>query len=307
MKSHLKALWSLAAVAALAGLLYGCSTTTEGGAVGANRQQLMLVSSEQLEQMAAQQYHQLLAQASQKRVLNTDATATQRVRGIAGRIIPQTQVFRPDARNWQWEVNVITSDQVNAFCMPGGKIMVFRGIIERLQLSDDEAAAVIGHEIAHALLQHGRARMSEAVLKNVGVNLVALYFGLGDLGATALAQAAQLAISLPYSRSHEIDADLAGIELAARAGFDPRAAVTLWRKMAAANATQPPQFLSTHPGHENRIREIEASLPKVLPLYEKAVTATNKAPRRSRDFGRAQLIWMAGSRGRRLGDQSRPV
>jgi predicted Zn-dependent protease len=147
---------------------------------------------------------------------------------------------------------------------------VFRGIIERLQLTDDELAAVIGHEIAHALLQHGRARMSEAVLKNVGVNLAALYFGLGDLGATALAQAAQVAISLPYSRGHETDADLVGIELAARAGYDPRAAASLWRKMAAANQGQPPQFLSTHPGHANRIREIEANLPKVMPLYEKA-------------------------------------
>jgi len=165
---------------------------------------------------------------------------------------------------------VIDSPAINAFCMAGGKIMVFRGIIERLQLTDDELAAVIGHEIAHALLQHGRARMSEAVLKNVGVNLAALYFGLGDLGTTALAQAAQVAISLPYSRGHENDADLVGIELAARAGYDPRAAVALWRKMASASGGQPPQFLSTHPGHANRIREIEANLPKVLPLYEQA-------------------------------------
>lgn len=238
--------------------------------VRVRKPKLMVVPESVVNRSAAQQYLQLKQQAASRGLLNRDAPAVARVRVIAQRLTANGSRFNAEAGNWAWEVNVIDSPAINAFCMPGGKIMVFRGIIERLRLVDDELAAVIGHEIAHALLQHGRARMSEAVLKNVGVNLAALYFGLGDLGATALAQAAQLAISLPYSRSHEIDADLAGIELAARAGFDPRAAVTLWRKMAAASAGQPPQFLSTHPGHENRIREIEANLPKVLPLYERA-------------------------------------
>jgi len=148
--------------------------------------------------------------------------------------------------------------------------MVFDGLIDRLKLSDDELAAVIGHEIAHALLEHGRARMSEQVLKNVGINFAAAYFGLGDIGYAVLANAAQLAITLPYSRGHETDADLVGLELAARAGFDPRAAVSLWRKMAAASQGQPPQFLSTHPGHAQRIQEIERNLPRVLPLYQTA-------------------------------------
>ena len=238
--------------------------------VRVRKPKLMVVPESVVNRTAAQQYLQLKQRADAKGLLNRDAPVAARVRAIAQRLIPHGRRFNADAGNWAWEVNVIDSQTINAFCMPGGKIMVFRGIVERLQLSDDELAAVIGHEIAHALLQHGRARMSEAVLKNVGVNLAALYFGLGDLGATALAQAAQLAISLPYSRGHETDADLAGIELAARAGYDPRAAVSLWRKMAAASQGQPPQFLSTHPGHANRIREIEASLPKVMPLYEKA-------------------------------------
>ncbi len=238
--------------------------------VQVRKPKLMVVPESVVNRSAAQQYVQLKQQAAARGLLNRDAPLVQRVRAIAARLIPQGSRFNAETVDWAWEVNVIDSPAINAFCMPGGKIMVFRGIIEKLQLTDDELAAVIGHEIAHALLQHGRARMSEAVLKNVGVNLAALYFGLGDLGATALAQAAQLAISLPYSRGHETDADLAGIELAARAGYDPRAAVSLWRKMAAASQGQPPQFLSTHPGHANRIREIEASLPKVMPLYEKA-------------------------------------
>jgi predicted Zn-dependent protease len=238
--------------------------------VRVGKPKLMVVPESVVNRSAAQQYLQLKQQAASRGLLNRDAPAVARVRAIAQRLIAHGSRFNADAGDWAWEVNVIDSQAINAFCMPGGKIMVFRGLVEKLQLTDDELAAVIGHEIAHALLQHGRARMSEAVLKNVGVNLAALYFGLGDLGATALAQAAQVAITLPYSRSHETDADLAGLELAARAGYDPRAAVSLWRKMASVGGGQPPQFLSTHPGHASRIREIEANLPSVMPLYEKA-------------------------------------
>ena len=235
-----------------------------------SKPKLMVVPEAIVNRTAEQQYLQMKQQASSRGQLNRDAPQVQRVQAIAQKLIPQGRRFNPESEKWAWEVNVIDSPAINAFCMPGGKIMVFRGLIDKLQVTDDELAAVIGHEIAHALLQHGRARMSEAVLKNVGINLAAMYFGLGDLGAAALAQAAQLAISLPYSRGHETDADLVGIELAARAGYDPRAAVTLWQKMAAAGKGQPPQFLSTHPGHANRIREIEGNLPKVLPLYEQA-------------------------------------
>jgi Zn-dependent protease with chaperone function len=238
--------------------------------VQVRKPRLMLVPESLVNQTAAQQYVQLKEQAAAKHVLNTDAAAVERARAIAKRLIPQGARFNPNARNWPWEVNVIDAPAINAFCMPGGKIAVFRGLIEKLQLTDDELAAVMGHEIAHALLEHGRARMSEAVLKNVGINLAAAYFGLSDVGAAALAQAAQLAITLPYSRGHEIDADLVGIELAARAGYDPRAAVAVWQKMSQASGGQPPQFLSTHPGHAARIKQIEANLPRVLPFYEAA-------------------------------------
>jgi predicted Zn-dependent protease len=253
-------------------LVMPCAASAQAADTGVQvrKPKLMVVPESMVNRTAEQQYVQMKQQAASRGLLNRDAPQVQRVRAIAQTLIPHGRRFNPESGNWAWEVNVIDSPAVNAFCMPGGKIMVFRGLIDKLQLTDDELAAVIGHEIAHALLQHGRARMSEAVLKNVGVNLAAMYFGLGDLGAAALAQAAQLAITLPYSRGHETDADLVGIELAARAGYDPRAAVMLWRKMAAAGQGQPPQFLSTHPGHADRVRGIEANLPKVMPLYEKS-------------------------------------
>jgi Zn-dependent protease with chaperone function len=265
------------AVTALIGVLLVAGAPTIQAQISAEsgvqvrKPRLMLVPEATVNQSAAQQYAQLKQQAAAKRVLNADAQQVRRVRGIAQRLIPQGARFNPKAAQWQWEVNVIDAPTVNAFCMPGGKIMVFDGIIDRLKLSDDELAAVMGHEIAHALLEHGRARMSEAVMKNVGINLAAAYFGLSNVGASALSQAAELAITLPYSRSHETDADLVGIELAARAGFDPRGAVNVWKKMSALGSGQPPAFLSTHPGHAERIRQIEANLPRVLPLYEAAL------------------------------------
>ena len=215
--------------------------------------------------------------ASDKGLLNRDPEQVERLRRIARELVPHAVRFNKNAEKWRWEVNLISSKSVNAFCMPGGKIAFFTGILDTLQLTDDEVATIMGHEIGHALLEHGRARMSQQVLKNVGISVAAVVFNLGQISTEVLAQAANLAVSLPYARQHETDADLVGMELAARAGHDPRAAVAVWRKMAnlaqaggKGGSSQPPQFLSTHPSHESRIRDIEANLPKVLPLYAKA-------------------------------------
>lgn len=264
------ALPALPAAAQLAQSAQPASSANPTEGVQVRKPRLLLVPQSTVNSTAAAQYAQMKQQAASRRVLNVDAPQVQRVRAIAQRMIPFGARFNAQSAQWAWEVNVIDAPQINAFCMPGGKIMVFDGLIDTLKLSDDELAAVIGHEIAHALLEHGRARMSEQVLKSVGINLAAAYFGLSDVGAGALAQAAQLAITLPYSRGHETDADLVGLELAARAGFDPRAAISLWRKMGAASKGQPPQFLSTHPGHAQRIAEIERTLPRVMPLYSAA-------------------------------------
>ena len=244
--------------------------------VEVQKSRLLLLPASTVERSATQQYRQLLRAAAQKNRLNNDAARLERLRAIARALIPHSQRFNKGAAKWQWEVNLIASQSVNAFCMPGGKIAFFTGIIDALQLTDDEIAVIMGHEIGHALLEHGRARMSEQVLKNVGISVAAAVLNLGQISTELLAQAANLAVSLPYARKQESDADLVGLELAARAGHDPRAAVAVWQKMArlaqagagrAGGRGQPPQFLSTHPSHESRIREIEANLPRVLPLY----------------------------------------
>jgi predicted Zn-dependent protease len=242
--------------------------------VDVRKSRLLLLPKSTVENSSGQQYAQMMRAAAQKNALNNDRQQVERLRGIARNLIPPAARFNADAGRWRWEVNVVTSRSVNAFCMPGGKIAFFSGIITALQLTDDEVAVIMGHEIAHALLEHGRARMSEQVLKSVGVTVAAMVLNLGQVSTTVLARAADLAVSLPFSRQHETDADLVGMELAARAGYDPRAAASVWRKMAklagrSGNA-QPPPFLSTHPTHANRIKDIEAALPRVMPLYEAA-------------------------------------
>ena len=241
--------------------------------VEVHKSRLLLLPASTVERSAGQQYAQLMRAASEKNLLNTDARQIERLRRIARELIPHAARFNPNASKWRWEVNLISSKTVNAFCMPGGKIAFFTGILDQLQLTDDEIATIMGHEIGHALLEHGRARMSEQVLKNVGISVAAAMLNLGQISTELLAQGANLAVSLPYARTQESDADLVGLELSARAGHDPRAAVSVWQKMSrlaqAAGKGQPPQFLSTHPSNDTRIKQIEANLPRVMPLYSK--------------------------------------
>ena len=257
-------------------VLFACSTTTEEGTVGVQRSQLLLVSSAELDKAAAAQYQQVIQTETPKGNINRDPHQTERVRGIAKRLIPQTAVFRKDAVDWKWEVNVLTSPEVNAWCMPGGKIAVYTGIIEKVQITDDELAAVMGHEISHALREHGRERASQQVATGVGASLagaVAEVFlpGSGQVGTGLAGVVGQVTYVLPYSRIHETEADRMGVELAARAGYDPRAAIALWQKMAKlSSGGAPPKLLSTHPSHEDRIKDLTEFSQKVLPLYEEA-------------------------------------
>jgi predicted Zn-dependent protease len=264
--------WS-AFVAALA--ITGCQTveTTRGGTVGVDRKQQMSVltpSPQQVDQAARQQYVQVLGEANKKGKLNVDAKQTERVRAIAQRLIPHTAVFRDDAPRWNWEVNVLASDEVNAWCMPGGKIAVYSGLIDKLKLSDDEIAAIMGHEIAHALREHARERISQQMATSAVIGVGAAVLGVGQAGADLGSLVAQVTFTLPNSRTHEIEADRIGVELAARAGYDPRAAVSVWQKMAKASDGGPPQFLSTHPSPENRIKDLEVYAQRVMPLYQAA-------------------------------------
>ncbi len=250
-------------------LAAGCASTTKPGAVGADRSQLLLVSSESLNRTAAQQYATLTSRAAQKGALNSDPVQTQRVKAIAARLIPQTVVFRDDALTWKWETNVLTSKEVNAWCMPGGKIAVYSGLIEKLNPTDDELAAVMGHEIAHALREHSRERVSQEVAKSAVIGIGAAALGLGQAGADLGNMLAQVTFTLPFSREHEREADRIGVELAARAGYDPRAAITLWEKMAKLGGGSI-EILSTHPAPASRIEDLKAYSAKVMPLYEAA-------------------------------------
>lgn len=249
-------------------LLWGCVTTTSPGAIGVDRRQLLLVSSEELDQIAAQSYDAMKQSASAEGVLNRDRDMLRRVRAIAARLEPQTRFFRADAPGWNWEVNVIQSDELNAFCMPGGKIMFYSGLIEKLNLSDDEIAVIMGHEIAHALREHSREHMSQAIAAQAAIGVGVAVLGLGQPSADLAATGYQALIATQFSRSDETEADRMGLELSARGGYDPRAGIALWQKMMNANqGGRPPELLSSHPADSRRISEIESLLPTVMPLY----------------------------------------
>jgi predicted Zn-dependent protease len=271
MSSRILALALAGSVAA--GTLAGCSTvrTTQGGAVGVDRSQAMLVSSAEVDKAASQEYAKTIGAARQKGLLDRDPAQVQRVQTIANRLIVQTGAFRKDAPGWKWEVHVITSDQLNAWCMPGGKMAVYTALIEKLKLTDDELAAIMGHEIAHALREHGRERVSQQMATGIAVGIASAALGLGSGGSQLAGMVANVTFTLPNSRLHEQEADRIGVELAARAGYDPRAAVSVWEKMEKAGGSSPPQFLSTHPSAENRIQDLQVYAGKVMPLYEAAV------------------------------------
>ena len=255
-----------------AAVLAGCQSinTTQPGVVGVQRQQSMLVSSGTVNRGAENAYRKVLSEAQKKGQLNRDAALLARIRDITRRLTVQTGAFRPDAPGWQWEVNLIASKEVNAWCMPGGKIAFYTGLIERLQANDDEIAAVMGHEIGHALREHGRERASQAMAQGIGLAVIGTALGMSG-GAQDLTQVVlDLTFNLPNSRTDEVEADRIGVELAARGGFDPRAAVTLWEKMQKAGGGRAPEFLSTHPSHEHRINDLRGYSERVLPLYAAA-------------------------------------
>ncbi|MBB6557411.1 Zn-dependent protease with chaperone function [Acidovorax soli] len=240
--------------------------------VGSSSTLRKLIPAETLERSAAQQYQQMMEQARSQRALAPDNhPQLQRLRAIAQRLIPFTAPWNDRVGQWRWEVNLIGSKQINAFCMPGGKIAFYTGILDQLKLTDDEAAMIMGHEMAHALREHARERLAKTQATNIGLRLGSQLLGLGDLGNAAASLGGQL-LTLQFSRSDESDADLVGLELAARGGYDPEASVSLWKKMG--NATGNKQgglaFLSTHPSGPARIEQLQLNVPKVQKLYEAA-------------------------------------
>ena len=229
-----------------------------------------LVPAADLEQAAVKQYGELLREAKAKGALAGAGHAQlRRLRTIADRLIADAPRWNPRAAQWRWEINLIGSDSINAFCMPGGKIAVFTGLLDKLKLTDDETAMVLGHEMAHALREHARERIAKSQGTGALLSLGAQLFGLGQLGDVAANIGTQL-LTLKFSRDDEIEADLVGLELGARAGYDPRAALTLWEKMGRAGGGGGPGFLSTHPSGPDRTQRLRANIPRVDALYRQA-------------------------------------
>jgi predicted Zn-dependent protease len=242
----------------------------EGVDVGKTSSFSKLVPAAQVEQAATQQFVQMQNQARQQHALAPDDhPQLVRLRYIAKRIIPFTTEWNARAAQWRWEVILLGSPQINAFCMPGGKIAFYWGILARLQLSDDEVAMIMGHEMAHALREHARERIGKSFATRGALELGSALLGLGNTGRMFAGMGEQM-LSLVFSRDDESEADLVGMELAARAGYDPGAGVTLWQKMGAVSKGAPPEFLSTHPSGPTRIKDIQANLPKVEGLFERA-------------------------------------
>ncbi len=266
----------LGALAATPGWAQGGEPQGVRDEVGRTSRFAKLVPAEQIENSASQQYRQMLAAAGQQRALAPmDHPQLQRLRAIAERLRPHTVPWNPRAAQWRWEVNLIGSRELNAFCMPGGKIAFYFGILQRLQLDDDEVASIMGHEMAHALREHARERIGKSMATRAGAGLLSSLLGLGQLGDTALSVGADL-LTLQFGREDESEADLVGMELAARAGYDPAAGARLWQKMMSVSKRGPPEFLSTHPAGKTRIKDIQAMLPRVQALYERA----ERPPRR---------------------------
>ncbi|OCS01459.1 M48 family metallopeptidase [Campylobacter fetus] len=247
-------------------ILGGCFySSTKPTVSQASHSQLFLVSKEQMDAGAKDAYNKVLIAAKNK--LNTNIKETKRVRDISSRLISQVGVFRSDARSWDWQVNVINESTINAWCMPGGKIIVYSGIIEKLNLNDNELAAIIGHEISHALREHSRENASIDLAKNAAITISGKLLGLDEASMNLANLATKYTITLPFSRSNESEADAMGAELMARAGFDPNSAITLWEKMSKLSSSSALQITSTHPSHFARINDLKNIVKKVEPLY----------------------------------------
>jgi predicted Zn-dependent protease len=248
----------------------------DGVKVGEGSSLKNMVPASQLEQSETKQYNSIKQKASQKNALAPENhPQVIRLRAIAKKILPHAYAWNPDSQSWKWEINLFISDEVNAFCMPGGKIAFYTGILEKLKLNDDEVATVMGHEIAHALREHARDRIAKAQIGNLGANVLSSALGLGNVGSQALGQGLQI-LGLSFSRADEKDADLVGMDIAARAGYDPRAGVSLWQKMGqlSQDKDKQPEWLSTHPSGDSRIYEIQRNMMDALVLYARAKNTT---------------------------------
>ena len=244
-------------------LITACATSMTG------RRQLMIVSEDSAIAASKQAYAEMLRPYAEKGNIDNDPALKDRVNNITGRLIAQAIEIRPETKNWEWSIKIIDDPEtVNAWAMAGGKMALYTGLVEKIKPSDDELAQVLGHEIAHALAKHSAEKMSVAMASQIGVMAVGVATESDGLALTGASLAAALAVQMPNGRAAESEADRIGIELAAKAGYDPRAAVTLWQKMAKVGGKGPPEFLSTHPAPENREKKLASLVPQMMPYYQ---------------------------------------
>ncbi|AUZ04602.2 MULTISPECIES: M48 family metallopeptidase [Vitreoscilla] len=259
-------IWTVAISSSL--MLGACASTTNENTLGGNRKQFIMLPEQQYHAQAAQDYGSLIQQVRASGQLKSNAQVTR----VSQRLLQQVPIYRADAAQWNWQVNVIESKDINAFAMPGGKIAVFTGLLNAVKPTDDELAAVLAHEIAHALREHSREKASKSAVGGLVTSLITSYAGLSNTGNEVVSLASKYGWDLPNSRSAETEADLIGLEMMARAGYNPNAAITFWQKMAAANlqSGQSVSFLSTHPASADRIAKIQQTIPQVMPYYQAA-------------------------------------
>ena len=244
-------------------LILACATSPTG------RRQLMLVSEDSAIAASRQAYVEMLKPYEQQGKVDNDPALKKRVYRITGRLIAQAIKWRPETKSWDWRIKIIDEPEtVNAWAMAGGKMALYTGLVNKIKPTDDELAQVLGHEIAHALAKHSAEKMSIAMASSIGVVAVGIAADRKGLALTGAALAAALAVQRPNSRAAESEADQIGIELAAKAGYDPRAAITLWQKMAQVGGKGPPEFLSTHPAPANREKKLAEYVPEMMPYYE---------------------------------------
>ena len=244
-------------------LVAACATSPTG------RRQLIIISEESAIASSKQAYSEMLAPYAEQGKIDADPKLKDRVYRITGRLIAQAISMRPETKEWEWSIKIIDDPEtVNAWAMAGGKMALYTGLVTKLKATDDELAQVLGHEIAHALAKHSAEKMSVAMASSIGVAAVGVFADQKGLALTGAALAAALAVQMPNSRAAESEADEIGIELAAKAGYDPRAAITLWQKMAKVGGKGPPEFLSTHPAPENREKKLAEMVPRMMPYYQ---------------------------------------
>lgn len=237
-----------------------------------------VVDSSSLNAQSAQQYTAVVQKAQSAKLVDTTSNTAKRVQTVFRRLLPHANAANQTGHPFDWQMTVIRSNEMNAWAMPGGKMAVYTGVVEQLNLTDDELAAVIGHEMTHALLEHSKKEANRTAGLQIGANLGSAILqattGInGDLVNTGIGLAADLGVDKPFSRSAEKEADLGGLKLMAQAGYNPQAAIAVWQKMNAKNNNNNMlnKILSTHPTNNARIQELQKELPNVVPIYQQAI------------------------------------